>query len=204
MIQVTDQSVIEQLSEYRQKKARIHSLSSYSVGGGITVSRLNEDDQLQELHRKLRNLPSYMYLNKHEQKLEQTAHAYLTRYPSGIKSQLRAFPRTGVDAEDEKMLREIRSKIKKIMAARGYDVADNVDEVIERLTELQDLKAEVERIETVLEALESYQPDYARLIRKHIIDGEAWESVAEEMSLSKAVFYRWRKRAITEFEKLAK
>lgn len=49
-----EQSVIEQLSQYRQKKARIQVLSNYSVGAGITVSRLNEDDQLQELHRKLR------------------------------------------------------------------------------------------------------------------------------------------------------
>lgn len=74
--------VIDQLSEYRQSLARIKVLSSYSVGAGITISRLNEDDHLQELHRKLRGRPSYMYLSKREQKLETAAHTHLTEYPS--------------------------------------------------------------------------------------------------------------------------
>lgn len=204
MNQTVEQNVIEQLSDYRQKKARIQSLSTYSVGGGITVSRLNEDDQLQELHRKLRNLPSYMYLSGYEQKLEQTAHAYLTQYPSGVKAQLRAFPLQGADAEDEKLLKEIRTKIQKVISARGYDIRGDIDKVIERLTELQDLQAEVNRIDAVLSALEIYRPEYVRLIQKHVIEGESWERVAKELNLSKAVFYRWRKKAIAEYEELAK
>jgi hypothetical protein len=43
---VNEQQAIELLSSYRQKQARLQVLSSYSVGAGITVSRLNEDDQL--------------------------------------------------------------------------------------------------------------------------------------------------------------
>lgn len=90
-----------------------------------------------------------------------------------------------------------------MIAARGYDVREGIDEIIERLTELQDLQAEVGQIDTVLQALESYRPEYARIIQRHLIDEVAWEEVAKEMSLSKSVFYRWRKKAIEEYEKLA-
>lgn len=198
-----EQSVIDQLREYRQKLARIKVLSSHDVGAGITVSRLNEDDQLQELHRKLRGLPSYMYLSAREQKLERTAHAYLDRYPSGIRAQKRAIPPRGVDAEDSQLLREIRGKIQKVIEARGYDVRDGIDEILERLAELQDLQAEVKRIDTVLDALEQYKPNFAKLLRVHLIDGAPWDEATKELNISKDVFYRWRKRALIEYEKLA-
>lgn len=203
MIQADQQNIIEQLSKYRQKKARIKVLSSHSVGAGITVSRLNEDDQLQELHRRLRGLPSYMYLSTREQKLEQTAHVYLTRYPAGIRAQKEAIPIRGVDGEDDKLLRELREKIQKIIEARGYDVRDDIDGILERLAELQDLQEEVAKIETVLDALEQYKPDYAKLLRLHLIDGASWDKAIKELNISKDVFYRWRKRALTEYEKLA-
>lgn len=195
--------VIEQLSQYQQKKARIKALSTYSVGAGITVSRLSEDDQLQELHRKLRGLPSYMYLSGYEQKLENTAHAYLTRYPAGVKSQQRAIPVNVMDPEDTELLRDLRNKIQKVIEARGYDIRDGIEEIMERLTELQDLQAEVNRIDTLMDALEQYKPDYAKLLRLHLIDGVSWDKAIRELNISKDVFYRWRKRALTEYEKLA-
>ncbi|MEB9892982.1 RNA polymerase subunit sigma-24, partial [Bacillus cereus] len=80
-----EQQVIEQLTGYRDIVGRLRVLETYSVGNGITVSRLNEDDHLQELHRKLRGLPSYMYLTAREQRLESIAHAYLTDYPAGTR-----------------------------------------------------------------------------------------------------------------------
>lgn len=198
-----EQQVIEQLSQYRQKKARIQALSTYSVGAGITVSRLNEDDQLQELHRKLRGLPSYMYLSGYEQKLEKVAHAYMTRYPAGVKSQKKAIPVQVMDPEDTELLQELRRKIQKVIAARGYDIRNGIEEIMERLTELQDLQAEVNRIDTVLDALEQYKPDYAKLLRLHLIDGIPWDKATKELNISKDVFYRWRKKALTEYEKLA-
>lgn len=198
-----EQQVIEQLSQYRQKKARIQALSTYSVGAGITVSRLNEDDQLQELHRKLRGLPSYMYLSGYEQKLENVAHAYMSRYPAGIKAQMQAIPVQVLDPEDTELLQKLRRKIQKVIEARGYDIRNGVEEIMERLTELQDLQAEVNRIDTVLDALEQYKPDYAKLLRLHLIDGVPWDKATKELNISKDVFYRWRKKALTEYEKLA-
>ncbi|MGO4786992.1 RNA polymerase subunit sigma-24 [Paenibacillus sp. 2KB_20] len=198
-----EQQVIEQLSQYRQKKARIQALSTYSVGAGITVSRLNEDDQLQELHRKLRGLPSYMYLSGYEQKLESVAHTYMTWYPAGVKAQKQAVPVQVMDPEDTDLLQELRRKIQKVIEARGYDIRNGIEEIMERLTELQDLQAEVNRIDAVLDALEQYKPDYAKLLRIHLIDGISWDKASKEMNISKDVFYRWRKKALTEYEKLA-
>jgi len=199
-----EQQVIEQLSQYRRKQARIQVLSSYSVGAGITVSRLNEDDQLQELHAKLRGLPSYMYLNGYEQKLERAANAYMTRYPAGVKAQKRAVPLDVMDEEDNKLLQEVRDKIQKVIEARGYDVRSDIDEILDRLTELHELQAEVNRIDTVLRALEQYKPQFAKLIWLHFIDEMQWDDAAKVLNVSRPVFYRWRKKALEEYEKLAK
>lgn len=201
---MTEQDAINQLSQYRQMQARLQVLSTYPVGMGITVSRLNEDDQLQELHRRLRRLPSYMYLSKREQELETVAHAYLGgRYPTGTLAQLHAVPTRGADPEDERLLRELRAKIRKVIAARGWDWPEDVfDAVLDRLSEYQDLKAEIARIDTVLSALEQYKPEYARLLRLRYVDDKHWEVVAAELNLSKDGYYRLHKRAVKELRKL--
>lgn len=199
---MTEQQVIEQLSRYRQLKARIQVLSTYNVGAGITVSRLNQDDQLQDLHRRLRGLPSYMYLTQREQLLETTAHAYLTRYPAGIKSQQRAIPTKGADAEDDKLLEELRSKIQKVIEARGYDVRSNLDEVLNRVAELQDLLDAVTSIDNALGALEMFKPDYAKLLRLRYIEDNTLEKVAAEMHISESTAYRWKEKAEREFARL--
>lgn len=198
-----EQQVIEQLSQYRQKKARIQTLSTYSVGAGITVSRLNEDDQLQELHRKLRGLPTYMYLSGYEQKLESVAHAYMTRYPAGVKSQKQAVPVQVMDPEDTELLQDLRRRIQKVIKARGYDIRDGIDQIIERLTELQDLQAEVERIDTVLDALEEFKPTYAKLLRMRFVDGIDPGEAAREFNIVRQTFYKWQQKALEEFSRLA-
>lgn len=198
-----EQQVIEQLTQYRQKKARIQALSTYSVGAGITVSRLNEDDQLQELHRKLRRLPSYMYLSGYEQKLENIAHAYMTRYPAGLKAQKQAIPVQVMDPEDTELLQELRRKIQKVIEARGYDIRNGIEEIMERLTELQDLQAEVNRIDTVLDALEEFKPNYAKLLRMRFVDGVDPGEVAREFNIVRQTFYKWQQKALEEFSRLA-
>lgn len=196
-------AVIEQLTNYRRIVARMLVLGNYSVGAGITVSSIRQDDHLQELHRKLRGLASYMYLSRHEQELETTAHAYLSSYPSGVRAQLRAIPTSGADLEDDKALKEIRRKIEKVIESRTGS-KDGFEAVLERISELQDLEAQKARIDTTLEALESYKPQYAQLLRGHIIEGASWHEAAQALNVSKAVFYRWRKKAVEEYEKLAK
>lgn len=199
---MTEQQVIEQLSQYRRNQARIEVLSTYSVGAGITVSRLNEEDQLQELHAKLRGLPSYMYLNKHEQKLEQVANAYMTWYPAGVVAQKRAVPVDVMDDEDRKLLQEVRNKIQRVIEARGYDMRSDIDEILDRLTELQDLQAEVNRIDTVLRALERYKPEYEKLLRLRYINELSAGEVAKQLGIVRKTFDRWRNQAIEEYIRL--
>ncbi|MEK4142114.1 DUF1492 domain-containing protein [Paenibacillus sp. FSL M7-0547] len=198
-----EQRVIEQLKEYPQKRARIMALSTYSIGSGIIVNRLEEDDQLQELHRRLRDLPSYLYLNKKEQRLETTAHAYLTRYPAGLKAQLEAIPTIGADAEDEKLLRELRRKVKRVIDARGCNV-DDLAEVLERVAELQDLRTEVDWIDGVLELLEEYKPGYPRIMRMIFFENKTNQEMMDELKMSKSAFYKIKRKAIKEYVSLAR
>lgn len=197
-----ERRVIEQLTSYRDLSGRIRVLSSYSIGAGMTVSRISEDDQLQELHRKLRNMPSYMYLNKHEQKLEQTAHAYLTRYPAGTRAQKRAIPLRGVDAEDDKLLREIRGKIQKVIDARGGCSTD-LDEVLEQVAELQELQDEKNRIDNVLRVLSDTHSHLAELLCLRYIEGMSVSEVASKLGIVRRTFDRWRPIAISKFGELA-
>lgn len=200
---MVEQQVIEELSQYRQKQARLQVLSTYSVGAGLTVSRLNEDDHLQELHMQLRLRPSYMYLNKREQQLETTANAYLTRYPAGIRAQLQEVERCQpADVEDEKLLRELRGKVQKVFAARGYDVRNDIDAVLDRLAEYQDLQAEINRIDTTLKALEGYKPEYARLLRLRYIAAMPVGLIAKELGVVRKTIERWNPKALTEYIRL--
>lgn len=199
---MTEDQAIEQLSSYRAKQARIQVLGTYSVGGGIQISRLSEEDHLQQLHRRLRGLPSHLYLSKREQELEAIAHVYLRFYPAGIKAQRAAIPDIGTYEEDDKLLQELRSKIAKVIDARAgckYDL----DEVLERLAELQDLRAEVKRIDDVLAALGEYKPEQARILWQDLVRGRNWTDVAQELSLSKSAYFRLRSKAVRSYIKLA-
>lgn len=198
-----EQRVIEQLKEYPQKRARIQALSTYSVGAGLTISRLDEDDQLQELHRRLRGLPSYMYLSEKEQRLETTAHAYLTRYPAGLKAQLEAIPTMGADIEDDKLLQELRRKIKKVIDARGCNV-DDLAEVLERVAELQDLVSEVNWIDNVLDLLEGYKPGYPKVLRMVYFEKKTSQEMIDTLKISKSSFYDLKRNAIAEYVALAR
>lgn len=201
---MTEQEVIEQLSNYRRLQARMQVLSNYSVGAGITISRMNEDDHLQELHNKLRGLPSYMYLSKREQQLETVAHTYLNNYPTGVKSQQRAIQSTvGLDDEDERLLTELKSKIAKVIAARGYGIRDDIDAVIAHISELQDIQLDIKRIDDVLSAVERLQPRYAELLRLRYIDKLPIAKVSELLGVSERTFRRWNDRAISDYSMLA-
>ncbi|WP_235593305.1 ECF-type sigma factor [Paenibacillus sp. 32O-W] len=199
---MTDQQVIEQLSNYKRMAARIRLLENYSAGDGIKVSRFGEDDQLQELHRQLRKMPSYMYLTKREQELEATAHAYLTSRPAGTRAQLAAIPAHAEDPDDERKLREIRSKIEKIIEARGEEKT-GIDALLDRLAELQDLQAKVKQVDDVLDALASYKPEYAKLLRLRYIEDMQAGEVAEQLGVVRRTFERWQPKAIAEYRKLA-
>ncbi|SCW85876.1 hypothetical protein SAMN04487970_10748 [Paenibacillus tianmuensis] len=196
-----EQAVIKQLQEYRRIVARMKVLEKYPIGNGMSLNVVNEDDKLQELHRQLRGLPTYMYLTKREQQLESVAHAYLTRYPAGTRSQLASVPPSGADAEDEKLLRELRGKIEKVIEARAGHL-DDFEAAIERISELQDLEQQKQYIEHTLKVFEEYKPQYARLLWLQYIEDKPIDDVVSELRIVRRTFGRWRSKALEEYGKL--
>ncbi|KQY87066.1 RNA polymerase subunit sigma-24 [Paenibacillus sp. Root52] len=203
MASAREQQVIEQLTEYKAMQARLQALGTYKVGGGITISRLSEEDELQQLHRRLRGRPSYMYLSRKEQQLETVAHTYLDRYPAGVKAQLAAVPDIGLYEEDDPLLQQLRNKISAVIDARS-GVKSDLDDVLERLAELQDLQAEVERVDQVMQLLEDYKPDYAEILKQAFVEKKNWQEITAKSRVSKAEFYRRREKAMRMYLKLAK
>ncbi|NEZ41386.1 ECF-type sigma factor [Paenibacillus alvei] len=196
MVKTVEQQVIEQLTGYRDIIGRLRVLETYSVGNGITVSRLNEDDHLQELHRKLRRMPSYLYLSAKEQRLEAAAHAYLERYPAGTKAQLRAVQDCEpVDEEDEAMLEELQKRIVKVIEARtGTPVG--FEAILAQLAEYQDLLASKQRIDAVLDVMDE---ELARLLRLRYIEGLTVIEAATELGIARRTFDRRRLIAIQQY-----
>ncbi|MFD3261871.1 DUF1492 domain-containing protein [Paenibacillus lentus] len=198
-----EQKVIKELTEYRDDMDRIRVLQTYPVGGGITVSRLNEDDQLQDLHRQLRRLPTYMYLNGHEQKLEKTATAYLIRHPAGTKAQKRAVEEcVTVDDEDKRHLEEVIQKIEKVVKARTGRRGD-IEKVLDQLAEYQDLISKSARIDSVLLVLKRRHPHFEKLIRLRYIEKKEVTDICEALGVVEKTYFRWRIKAVEEYAKLA-
>ncbi|MGG4196121.1 RNA polymerase subunit sigma-24 [Paenibacillus jamilae] len=203
MAKTIEQKVIEQLAGYRDTIGRLRVLETYSVGNGITVSRLNQDDHLQELHAKLRRMPSYMYLSAKEQRLEAAAHAYLDRYPTGTKAQLRAVQDCEpVDEEDEATLEELQKRIVKVIEARtGTPVG--FEAILAQLSEYQDLQAEKQRIDDILQIIKEQKPEYEELLRLSFIESLPWGEVLQRMHLARSVYYRMRRSALAQYAILA-
>ncbi len=198
------QNEVEYLEQYRDMQARIKALATYPVGCGFTVSRLNQDDQLQDLHRRLRPLPTYMYLTEREQELETIARGHLRFYPAGLRAQLAAFSSDeDSDEPQDPELEKIRSMIKKVMDARTGKRSD-IDEVILRVAELQDLQAQVKRVEALLDAVETYNADYARALRLLYVDGLTAVRAAAVMNTTRQNFYRaFRTPALAKYIELS-
>ncbi|MBG9737104.1 RNA polymerase subunit sigma-24 [Paenibacillus alvei] len=202
MAKTVEQKVIEQLAGYRDIIGRLRVLETYSVGNGITVSRLNQDDHLQELHTKLRRMPSYMYLSQKEQRLEAAAHAYLERYPTGTKAQLRAVQDCEpVDEEDEAMLEELQKRIAKVIEART-GTPEGFEAILAQLAEYQDLLAEKQQIDAVLDVLERDTFHLAKLLRLRYIEALPAGEVADQLGVVRRTFDRWRASAIAKYGKL--
>lgn len=83
----------------------------------------------------------------------------------------------------------------KVLSKYSADASNENDE-------MRELRTALDRIDTVMKALEEYKPDYAMLLRLRYIDGWKVEDAAAEMYISGRTFRRWRDRAIGEFAKV--
>ncbi|MDQ0063552.1 ECF-type sigma factor [Paenibacillus harenae] len=196
-----EEIVLDLLSSYRRLTARMKQLEKTSVGPGIRLSAVSEDDKLQELHRELRKLSSCMYLDERELQIESAAHANLTKYPLGTRAQLKEVKRVRESAspEDEQLLKELESKIKKVLEARaGSSSSEGYRGVLDKISELQDLERRKREIDEALEALEEFEPQYAQLLKLRYIEGKQAEFVASELGIVDRTFRRWKQKAVQE------
>ncbi|MBJ6360421.1 ECF-type sigma factor [Paenibacillus sp. GCM10012307] len=201
-----EEQVVNQLKGYKRLASRIAMLEKQPVGMGISVSRGPENDRLQALHRKLKDMPSYMYLSQKEQDLELTAHAYLENYTTGTLSQLREVRRaSGVDEEDQGKLNDIARRVAKVLEARrgDGDSYEGYEGALRRLDEIKELQEQKERIDGALELLATYKPDYTKLLKLRFIEGMSVEEVSAQLLIVRKTFSRWKPKAIEEYAELA-
>lgn len=194
-----EESAIEELKSYKGIQGRVKVIERYPIGNGMYLDSNNKDDKLQDLHKQLKGVPSYMYLNGHEQGIEQTAFEYMTKFPLGTRSQkqaVRSIPT--VDEEDDKRLGTLQRKIQKVIDVRRGD-AEGFKGVVERLTEMQGLQDRLDRIDHILDVMDDYKPHLARLLKLRYVEDNTVEHTANEMSISRKTFDRWRQKAIEEY-----
>ncbi|WP_342416258.1 RNA polymerase subunit sigma-24 [Paenibacillus sp. FSL R10-2782] len=198
---MSEQLTVNQLQEYKRLLARIKVLETYSITGGLLLSTLAGDDRLQELHKKLRGIKTYMYLNRHELELEQTAHAYLTRYPTGTRAQLAEVRQcVGADPDDDKLLRELEQKIQKVIKARGGEVDGyGFEDILDRISQLQDLESQKKYFLLTLDTLTGYNQKYGRILYLQYVEFKEPGDIADEMGISLPTLYKWRRLAIREY-----
>jgi hypothetical protein len=198
-----EQLVIEQLKGYKGMVGRIKILEKHPIGNGMFLESNNDDDKLQDLHKKLKGLPSYMYLNGQEQSIEDVANAYMTEFPLGTRSQLNEVRgKKTVNPEDEKKLKQLKRKIEKVIDARRGDV-EGFKGVVERLSEMQDLENTIQMIDDILGVLSEYKPHYTQLLRERFIEEKSVEEVTAILNVSKATFDRWKQKSVEEYIRLS-
>lgn len=199
----TEQKVIAHLQRYRDVCGRITVLSKYNVGAGITINRLSEDDELQQLHAQLRGKPSYMYLSMREQDLVNATTANMERYPAGTRSQLHEVARThSTDPLEESRIRKVERSIKRVLEAR-MGQSEGYDGVLDLLGELQDLMAERDNTNTVFDEMRKHNSNLVDLLYLRYVEDRQADDVIAAFNIAPATYTRWREKAINEFAKLA-
>lgn len=199
----TEQKVINHLQRYRDVCGRITVLSKYNVGGGITINRLSEDDELQQLHAQLRGKPSYMYLSMREQDLVNATTANMERYPAGTRSQLHEVARThSTDPLEESRIRKVERSIKRVLEAR-MGQSEGYDGVLDLLGELQDLLAEKDHTDTVFEVMRVHNSNWADLLDLRYVQKRQIRDITQIMGIVPRTYHRWNDSAIEEFAKLS-
>lgn len=85
----------------------------------------------------------------------------------------------------------------------GTEVADKVGNISAKMADLsKEIGVLEERRDMLLKILESLPPDEYGALHRHYIRGMTWEEVAEDMNVSIATAYRYRKSGLDMLELL--
>jgi DNA-directed RNA polymerase specialized sigma24 family protein len=106
---------------------------------------------------------------------------------------------------DREMLMDMATKITAGMDGmpHGSDVTDKVGNIAVKLATLSsDIDALEARRDKLMAVLESLPPDEYGALHRHYIRGMTWEEVAEDMNVSIATAYRYRKSGLAMLEQI--
>lgn len=106
---------------------------------------------------------------------------------------------------DRELLMDMATKITAGMDGmpHGTDVADKVGNIASKMAALSsEIDALEERREKFMAVLESLPPDEYGALHRHYIRGMTWEEVAEDMNVSIATAYRYRKSGLDMLEQM--
>ena len=85
----------------------------------------------------------------------------------------------------------------------GTGVADKVGNISAKIADLaNEIGALEDERDKLLNALESLPPDEYGALHRHYIRGMPWEEVAEDMGVSVATAYRYRRSGLDLLEKM--
>ena len=85
----------------------------------------------------------------------------------------------------------------------GTGVADKVGNISAKIADLaNEIGVLEEQRDELLNALESLPPDEYGALHRHYIRGMPWEEVAEDMGVSVATAYRYRRSGLDLLEKM--
>lgn len=104
---------------------------------------------------------------------------------------------------DKEMLMDMATKITAGMDGmpHGSDVTDKVGNIAAKMAALSsEIDALEERRDKFMAVLESLPPDEYGALHRHYIRGMTWEEVAEDMNVSIATAYRYRKSGLELLE----
>lgn len=104
---------------------------------------------------------------------------------------------------DKEMLMDMATKITAGMDGmpHGTDVADKVGNISAKIADLSsEIDALNARRDELIKVLESLPPDEYGALHRHYIRGMTWEEVAEDMNVSIATAYRYRKSGLAMLE----
>lgn len=86
---------------------------------------------------------------------------------------------------------------------QGTEVADKVGNISAKMADLsKEIDILEDRRDSLLKVLESLPPDEYGALHRHYIRGMTWEEVAEDMNVSVATAYRYRRSGLELLELL--
>ncbi|SCW57267.1 Protein of unknown function [Paenibacillus tianmuensis] len=99
---------------------------------------------------------------------------------------------------EQEALRSTEAKVKALLEGL-LGTSDGYQGILARITELQELERQKERMEHALDALDDLKHEYAQVLKLLYLDGNEPHDIACDLGISLSTFYGWRRKALKEY-----